>query len=86
MIYDTFRSNIVCSLSLCVASRGGRDLQEALKKYQNEVKDVYSTCIVAETIDERPSAYKDSEIITQALHPTADIITRAKTVLNVKGF
>lgn len=87
--YPLVSLSLVCGLTpseSTAANRGGRDLEQALKKYQNEVRDVYSTCVVAETIDERPSAYKDSDVIMNALNPTAVIVTIAKTVLNVKGF
>ena len=49
------------------------------------MKNVYSTCINKETIDEAPRAYKNSEYIKSALSDTVDIITHAKSRLNIKG-
>lgn len=67
-------------------ARGEKDLAAAMKKYHSEMGSVYSSCVIPETLDERPSAYRDKEIICDALNPTAEIICQARTLLNVKGF
>jgi hypothetical protein len=63
-----------------------KDSQVMMNKFYNEMNGVYSSCIVPETLDERPSAYRDKDIIIEALQPTAVILKHAKTVLNCKGF
>ncbi|OQS04915.1 hypothetical protein THRCLA_20764 [Thraustotheca clavata] len=61
------------------------DISAIMRGFQNEMKDVYSTCVVPETLDERPCAYRDAEIIQDALAPTAHILCHARALLNVKG-
>ena len=57
----------------------------SLKEFRNEMKKVYSTSVVAETIDEAPMAYKDTELIKECLGPTVDIIEQLKPIINVKA-
>ncbi|MDD3429343.1 MAG: RtcB family protein [Oscillospiraceae bacterium] len=57
----------------------------SMEQYREEMKGVYSTCIVPDTLDESPMAYKDmSEIISQ-IQPTAQIIERIKPIYNFKA-
>lgn len=57
----------------------------AMRKFEAEMDGVYSTCIVPETLDERPSVYRDADIIKDAIGETVEIVEWAKTVVNVKG-
>ena len=52
--------------------------------FRRSMKDVYSTSVTKETLDESPMAYKDSSIIESAIEPTALIIDRIKPILNIK--
>ena len=49
------------------------------------MRDVYSTCVNMDTIDEAPQAYKDHATIMEAIGPSVEILQHVKTTLNVKG-
>lgn len=57
----------------------------SMKKFEQEMSDVYSTCVCPATLDEAPMAYKDSEFIKEMLGSTIEIIEQLKPILNVKG-
>jgi hypothetical protein len=46
-------------------------IKSAMQKFHLEMEGVYSTCILPETLDERPSAYRDAEIIRNSIGETA---------------
>lgn len=55
-----------------------------MEQYQAEMNGVYSTCVVPDTLDESPMAYKPmDEIITQ-IEPTAEIVAKIRPVCNFK--
>lgn len=56
-----------------------------LSQYKKEMQGVYSTSISRDTLDECPMAYKDSQIITDAIVPTAEVIEKLKPVYNFKA-
>ncbi|RHY84231.1 hypothetical protein DYB37_000740 [Aphanomyces astaci] len=66
--------------------RKGSAVNAAMRRFRHEMGDVESTCIVPETLDERPSAYRSADVIEQALRDTASVVFHAKTLLNVKGY
>ena len=49
------------------------------------MKDVYSTCISKETLDESPMAYRDVNLIKKCLDGNVEIIEQLKPIINVKG-
>ena len=53
--------------------------------YKTQMEGIYSTCISTATLDESPSAYKNSNKIIQAVTQTADIIDHLKPVYNFKA-
>jgi len=55
-----------------------------LKDFQRTMKGVYSTSVCKSTLDEAPFAYKSSEMIEQAIEPTATILEKIKPILNIK--
>jgi tRNA-splicing ligase RtcB len=57
----------------------------SLKMFKESMKDVYSTTVQDETIDESPFAYKDSELIKKSLTNSVEIIEQLKPILNVKA-
>jgi len=61
--------------------------KEAIKmdEFENSMKDVYTTSVVSETLDEAPQAYKSIEEIKTAIVDTVDIIGVLKTVYNFKA-
>jgi tRNA-splicing ligase RtcB len=68
-----------------IVSRNKAKNKFTLKQYKNSMKDVYSTCINDDTIDEIPMAYKDAKLIMETLEPTVEILVHAKPTLNIKG-
>jgi len=56
-----------------------------LNDFENTMKNVYSTSICSNTIDESPFAYKSSEFIEKAVEPTAIILDKVKPILNIKA-
>ena len=59
--------------------------QLTMQEYKNQMKDIFSSCISTATLDESPSAYKDSNEIIQAIAPTAEIIDHLKPLYNFKA-
>jgi RNA-splicing ligase RtcB len=57
----------------------------SLEDFQESMKDVYSSTVCKETIDESPFAYKDMEEIMNAIEPTVEIIERIIPVYNFKA-
>ena len=57
----------------------------SLEEFQDSMKDVYSSTVCKETIDESPFAYKDMEEIMNAIEPTVEIIERIIPVYNYKA-
>jgi tRNA-splicing ligase RtcB len=53
--------------------------------YKLAMQDVISTSVCQETLDEAPQAYKDKDVISEALEPTATIIKHLPAVANLKG-
>lgn len=56
----------------------------SLDLFKEEMKDIFSTSVNKNTLDESPMAYKDSKIIEKAIEPTAKIIDRIKPIHNMK--
>ena len=46
---------------------------------------IFTTCVVPDTLDESPMAYKGMDEIIAQIGPTADIIERIKPVYNFKA-
>ncbi|MBR6517653.1 MAG: RtcB family protein [Bacilli bacterium] len=77
----------------CSCSHGaGRKLSRAKAKQQlsmdefNEtMKDVYSTSVCRNTLDESPMAYKDTETILNLIQETAEIVYIVKPIINIKA-
>ena len=49
------------------------------------MKDIYTTSVVLETLDEAPMAYKSSEEILNLIKDTVDIIEVIKPIYNFKN-
>lgn len=56
-----------------------------MTEFTETMKDVYSTSVVNETLDEAPQAYKPIEEIKAAITDTVDIIGIIKTLYNFKA-
>lgn len=65
-------------------SRGDASRNLDLAEFKRSMKNVYSTSVCKETLDESPQAYKRSDVIMEAIEPTAVILDVVKPVLNIK--
>lgn len=52
--------------------------------FRKSMEGIYSTSVCKSTLDESPFAYKNSEVIEQAIEPTAEILDKIKPILNIK--
>lgn len=57
----------------------------SMAEYKEEMSGIYSTCVVPDTLDESPMAYKSMDEIVKNISPTADIICRIKPIYNFKA-
>ena len=57
----------------------------SMKDYQNEMKDIYTTSVCQETIDEAPMVYKPMQEIIDNIKDTADIDSIIKPIYNFKA-
>lgn len=57
----------------------------SMEQYRLEMSGIYSTCVVPDTLDESPMAYKPMEEIISQIEPTAEIIETIKPIYNFKA-
>ena len=57
----------------------------SLEDYKNEMKDIFSTSVSTETIDEAPMVYKPMQEIIDNIRDTAEIIDIIKPIYNFKA-
>ena len=67
-------------------SRKDARMTFTMKEYKEGMKDVYSSCICKETLDEIPNAYKDVEMIKELIGDSVEIIKQLRPVINIKGY
>ena len=56
-----------------------------MAEYEAEMKGIYSTCILPDTLDESPMAYKKMDEIIENIEPTAEISRIIKPIYNFKA-
>ncbi len=56
-----------------------------MAEYEREMAGIYSTCVLPDTLDESPMAYKSIDEIVENIEPTAEIIRRIKPIYNFKA-
>ena len=56
-----------------------------LSQYKKEMKDVYTTSVSRETLDESPMAYKPLDSILSQIEPTAEVLERLLPIYNFKA-
>lgn len=66
-------------------SRNAARTTFTVSEFKKQMKEIYSTSVNAETLDECPMAYKDMKDITDNIGPTAEIIKRIKPIYNFKA-
>ena len=57
----------------------------SMEQYQSEMSGIYSTCVVPDTLDESPMAYKSMDEIVSQIAPTVEIVARVKPMYNFKA-
>ena len=57
----------------------------SMEEFQKEMEGIYTTCVVPDTLDESPMAYKSIDEIVAQIGPTAEIIERIRPVYNFKA-
>ena len=57
----------------------------ALKKFEKEMEGIVSSSICAKTLDERPSAYKEPNIVIESMRRTITNLKHFKTLVVAKG-
>ncbi|MDR0571123.1 MAG: RtcB family protein [Clostridiales Family XIII bacterium] len=57
----------------------------SMERYKAEMDGVFSTCVVMETLDESPMAYKSMDEIVAQIDPTAEILERIRPLYNFKA-
>lgn len=56
-----------------------------LKDYKKAMENVVSTSVCEGTLDEAPQAYKDMNVVLQAIEPTMTLDSHLVSVINLKG-
>lgn len=57
----------------------------SMEQYRAEMEGIYTTCVVPDTLDESPMAYKGMEEIVAQIAPTVEIVERVRPVYNFKA-
>ena len=56
-----------------------------MAEYEQEMAGIYSTCVVPDTLDESPMAYKNMDEIVRNIADTAEILSVIKPIYNFKA-
>ena len=57
----------------------------SMEEFQREMEGIYTTCVLPDTLDESPMAYKSMDEIVAQIGPTVDILERIRPVYNFKA-
>lgn len=57
----------------------------SMEEFKKEMDGIYTTCVLPETLDESPMAYKSMEEIVAQIGSTAEIVERIRPVFNFKA-
>ncbi|MGI5895868.1 MAG: RtcB family protein [Oscillospiraceae bacterium] len=57
----------------------------SMDEYRAEMDGIFTTCVVPDTLDESPMAYKCIDEIVAQIGPTVDIVERIKPIYNFKA-
>ena len=69
-----------------IMSRNQAREQVALEEFKVSMKDIFSTCVNENTIDESPMVYKPMNEIIENIKDTVDIVDIIKPIYNFKAF
>ena len=56
-----------------------------MEEYKNSMKNIYTTSVNEETIDEAPMVYKPMEEIIEYIKETVDVVKIIKPIYNFKA-
>lgn len=90
IIYGKGKGNKDCNYSAPhgagrVLSRRKAKAQLDMDTFKEQMKDVYSSTVVEDTLDESPDAYKPMQEILDNIKDTVDVVDIIKPVYNFKG-
>ena len=68
-----------------ILSRGKAKEILSLDEYQQEMSNVWTSCVSQATLDESPMAYKDMSVMVDAIGETVDIVDIIKPIYNYKA-
>lgn len=57
----------------------------SMEQFQQEMEGIYTTCVLPDTLDESPMAYKSMDEIVEQIGPTAEIVGRIRPIYNFKA-
>ncbi len=57
----------------------------SMEEFQKEMEGIHTTCVVPDTLDESPMAYKSMDEIIDQIEPTVEIVQRIRSVYNFKA-
>ena len=57
----------------------------SMEEFRREMEGIYTTCVLPDTLDESPMAYKSMDEIVAQIGPTAEIVERIRPVYNFKA-
>ena len=57
----------------------------SMEEYRAEMEGIYSTCVIPETLDESPMAYKGMQEIVDNIGPTAEVMEHIRPIYNFKA-
>ena len=57
----------------------------SMEEFKREMEGIYTTCVLPDTLDESPMAYKSMDEIIDQIGPTAEIVERIRHVYNFKA-
>ena len=68
-----------------IMSRSKAKSDLSMEDFQESMKGIYTTSVCRNTLDESPMAYKDMDIILNAIQDTCDVLYMIKPVINIKS-
>jgi len=57
----------------------------SMEEFHRQMEGIYTTCVLPDTLDESPMAYKSIDEIVSQIGPTAEIVGRIRPVYNFKA-
>ena len=66
-------------------ARGKAKQELSMDQFKSDMDGIYTTCVSQSTLDESPAAYKNTDVIVAAIHPTVEIVSWIKPVYNFKA-